>query len=79
MYVVVCLAFEVTDKKDLIMSYVLTLPLSHKIFSCLKKKKSGSPLQRKSLSLPNSGGFVYTVCRVQIAVQELVWISQGHN
>lgn len=43
MYVVVCLAFEVTDKKDLIMFYVLTLPLSHKIKTFLLKKKKVVP------------------------------------
>lgn len=71
MYVVVCLAFEVTDKKDLIMFYVLTLPLSHKIKTfLLKKKKKWFPASKKKLSPTNSGGFIYTVCRVQIAVQE---------
>lgn len=84
MYGVVCLTFEVTDKKDLIMFYVLTLPLSHKIKTFLlkkkkRKRKSGSLLQRKSLSPPNRGGLIYTVCRVQIAVQESVRVSQGHN
>lgn len=58
------------------MFHVMTLPLSHKIKTFLLLKKSGSMLQRKNLSPPNTGGFIYTVCRVQIAVQELVWISQ---
>lgn len=54
-----CLAFEVTDKKDLIMFRVMTLPLSLKMRTLFLKKKNvvWSFKENSSRQLPLKGSF----------------------
>lgn len=54
-----CLAFEVTDKKDLIMFRVMTLPLSHKMRTLFLKKKNvvWGFKENSSRQLPLKGSF----------------------